>query len=255
VLADLKPSGRFVAFDMHRAGGIRLLARRMMQGKYLHASAKTVTGRTVAEEAESASETRGQEVIAPLERPLKATGGLVILKGNLAPEGCVAKISGHERLEQRGPARVFESEEEAMAAVTAKKIKAGDVVVIRNEGPKGGPGMREMLGVTAAIVGEGLGGSVALLTDGRFSGATRGLMAGHVSPEAALGGPIAGVRDGDMILFDVNKRVLEVEIGEDVLRQRMAKWKAPEPRYPTGVFAKYGALVLSASQGAITRPR
>jgi dihydroxy-acid dehydratase len=179
---------------------------------------------------------------------------LVILKGNLAPEGCVAKISGHERLQHRGPARVFESEEDAMAAVSAKKIKAGDVVVIRNEGPKGGPGMREMLGVTAAIVGEGLGESVALLTDGRFSGATRGLMAGHVAPEAARGGPIAGVRDGDTINFDVKRRVLEVEIGADVLRQRMADWKAPEPRYPTGVFAKYAALVSSASQGAITKP-
>ena len=255
LLADLKPSGRFVAVDLHRAGGIRLLARRLLDGKHLHPSAQTVTGLTIGAETESAVETPGQEVIVPLERPLKATGGLVILKGNLAPEGCVAKISGHERLEQRGPARVFESEEDAMAAVTAKKIQAGDVVVIRNEGPKGGPGMREMLGVTAAIVGEGLGDSVALLTDGRFSGATRGLMAGHVSPEAALGGPIAGVRDGDMIRFDVRARVLEVEISDDVLRQRMAQWKAPRPRYPTGVFAKYGALVSSASQGAITTPR
>ncbi len=255
LLTDLKPSGRFVAADMHRAGGIRLLAKRLMSGKYLHASAKTVSGETISTEAESAVETPGQEVIVPLEKPLKATGGLVILKGNLAPEGCVAKISGHERLEHRGPARVFESEEDAMSAVTAKKIKAGDVVVIRNEGPKGGPGMREMLGVTAAIVGEGLGGSVALLTDGRFSGATRGLMAGHVSPEAALGGPIAGVHDGDIIRFDVKKQVLEVEISDDVLRQRMAEWKAPEPRYPTGVFAKYAALVSSASQGAITRPK
>jgi dihydroxy-acid dehydratase len=255
LLADLKPSGRFVAADMHRAGGIRLLARRLLNGKHLHPSARTVTGLTIGAEAESAVETPGQEVILPLERPLKATGGLVILRGNLAPEGCVAKISGHERLEQRGPARVFESEEDAMAAVTAKKIQAGDVVVIRNEGPKGGPGMREMLGVTAAIVGEGLGDSVALLTDGRFSGATRGLMAGHVSPEAALGGPIAGVRDGDMIHFDVRARVLEVEISDVVLRQRMAQWKPPHPRYPTGVFAKYGALVSSASQGAITTPR
>jgi dihydroxy-acid dehydratase len=255
LLADLKPSGRFVASDMHRAGGIGLLAKRLLDGKYLHASAKTVTGLTIGAEAERAVETPGQEVIVPLSKPLKATGGLVILKGNLAPEGCVAKISGYERLEQRGPARVFESEEDAMAAVTAKKIHAGDVVVIRNEGPKGGPGMREMLGVTAAIVGEGLGGSVALLTDGRFSGATRGLMAGHVSPEAALGGPIAGVRDGDMIRFDVTKRVLEVEVSDDVLRQRMAQWKTPQPRYPTGVFAKYAALVWSASQGAITRPR
>src|SRR5271166_4734974 len=255
LLADLKPSGRFVAADMHRAGGIRLLAKRLMDGKYLHGSAKTVTGQTISVEAESAVEGPKQEVIAPLNKPLKATGGLVILKGNLAPEGCVAKISGHERLEHRGPARVFDSEEDAMAAVTAKKIKAGDVVVIRNEGPKGGPGMREMLGVTAALVGEGLGGSVALLTDGRFSGATRGLMAGHVSPEAALGGPIAGVCDGDMIRFDVVKRVLEVEVSDDVLGQRMSQWKAPQPRYSTGVFAKYAALVSSASQGAITQPR
>ena len=255
LLADLKPSGRFVAADMHRAGGIRLLARRLVRGNYLHSQAKTVTGLTINSEAESAVETPGQEVIAPLDRPLKATGGLVILKGNLAPEGCVAKISGHERLEQRGPARVFDSEEDAMAAVSAKKIKAGDVVVIRNEGPKGGPGMREMLGVTAAIVGEGLGDSVALLTDGRFSGATRGLMAGHVSPEAALGGPITGVRDGDIIHFDVKKQRLEVEVSDEVLRERMAEWKSPQPKYSTGVFAKYAALVSSASQGAITRPR
>ena len=254
LLADLKPSGRFVAADMHRAGGIRLLANRLLRGKYLHPAAATVTGRTISAEGESATETSGQEVIAPLEKPLKKTGGLVILKGNIAPEGCVAKISGHERLEHRGPARVFESEEEAMAAVTGKKIQAGDVVVIRNEGPKGGPGMREMLSVTGAIVGEGLGESVALLTDGRFSGATHGLMAGHVSPEAALGGPIAAVRDGDMIRFDVRQRVLEVEISDEVLRQRMSLWKPPQPRYTTGVFAKYAALVTSASQGAITRP-
>ena len=254
LLADLKPSGRFVAADMHRAGGIRLLANRLLRGKYLYPAAATVTGLTISAESERAIETSGQEVIAPLEKPLKKTGGLVILKGNIAPEGCVAKISGHERLEHRGPARVFESEEEAMAAVTGKKIQAGDVVVIRNEGPKGGPGMREMLSVTAAIVGEGLGESVALLTDGRFSGATRGLMAGHVSPEAALGGPIAAVRDGDIIRFDVRERVLEVEISDEVLRQRMSAWKPPQPRYPTGVFAKYAALVTSASQGAITRP-
>jgi dihydroxy-acid dehydratase len=255
LLADLKPSGRFVAVDMHRAGGVRLLAKRLLEGKRLEGAAKTVTGRTLSEEVANAHETPGQEVIALLDQPLKATGGLVILKGNLAPEGCVAKISGHERLEQRGPARVFDSEEKAMAAVTAKKIKAGDVVVIRNEGPKGGPGMREMLGVTAAIVGEGLGESVALLTDGRFSGATRGLMAGHVSPEAALGGPIAAVRDGDIIHFDVRQRVLEIEISRKELRSRMQKWKAPKSRYPTGVFAKYAALVSSASQGAITKPR
>jgi dihydroxy-acid dehydratase len=255
LLADLKPSGRFVAADMHRAGGVRLLAQRLLRGNKLHAEAKMVTGRSLAEEIEKAVESPGQEVIAPLEKPLKKTGGLVILKGNIAPEGCVAKISGHERLQHRGPARVFESEEEAMAAVTEKKIKAGDVVVIRNEGPKGGPGMREMLSVTGAIIGEGLGESVALLTDGRFSGATHGLMAGHVSPEAALGGPIAAVHDGDMIRFDVNQRVLEVEVDENVLRQRMKEWKPPLARYPTGVFAKYAALVSSASQGAVTRVR
>ena len=254
LLADLKPSGRFVAADMHRAGGIRLLIRRLLRGNHLHPAAATVTGLTIKAESESAIETPGQEVIAPLEKPLKETGGLVILKGNISPEGCVAKISGHERLEQRGPARVFESEEDAMAAVTSKRIQAGDVVVIRNEGPKGGPGMREMLGVTAAIVGEGLGESVALLTDGRFSGATRGLMAGHVSPEAAMGGPIAAVRDGDVIRFDVRRRVLEVELSGEVLRQRMKEWKPPQPRYPTGVFAKYASLVSSASQGAITKP-
>jgi dihydroxy-acid dehydratase len=254
LLAALKPSGRFVAADMHRAGGIRLLARRLLRGNYLHPNAKTVTGLSLEAESESASETPDQEVIAPLDKPLKKTGGLVILKGNLAPEGCVAKISGHERLEHRGPARVFESEEDAMTAVTSKNIHSGDVVVIRNEGPKGGPGMREMLSVTGAIVGEGLGSSVALLTDGRFSGATHGLMAGHVSPEAALGGPIGAVRDGDMIRFDVKTRTLEVEISAEVLRRRMQEWKPPEPRYATGVFAKYAALVSSASQGAITRP-
>jgi dihydroxy-acid dehydratase len=255
LLADLKPSGRFVATDMHRAGGVRLLTRRLLRGKHLHPKTLTVTGLSISAESERAMETPGQEVIAPLEKPLKKTGGLVILKGNSAPEGCVAKISGHERLQHRGPARVFESEEEAMAAVTGKKIRAGDVVVIRNEGPKGGPGMREMLSVTGAIVGEGLGETVALLTDGRFSGATHGLMAGHVSPEAALGGAIAAVRDGDMILFDVNQRKLEAEISEEEIRRRMSAWKPPQPRYPTGVFAKYAALVLSASEGAITKPQ
>jgi dihydroxy-acid dehydratase len=254
LLADLKPSGKYVAADVYKAGGIPVIAKRLLDAKCADGSTLTVTGRTFAEEANDAKETPGQPVIAPLDRPLKKTGGLVILKGNLAPEGCVAKISGHERLEQRGPARVFDCEEEAMAAVTGKKIKAGDVVVIRNEGPKGGPGMREMLSVTGAIVGEGLGASVALLTDGRFSGATHGLMAGHVSPEASLGGPIAAVRDGDIIHFDVSKRVLEVEISDEVLSQRMKEWKPPQPRYPTGVFAKYAALVSSASQGAITRP-
>jgi len=255
LLCDLKPSGKYVAADMHRAGGIRLLANRLLRGKKLHENAMTVTGKTIGEEASTAVETPDQEVIAPLDKPLKATGGLVILRGNLAPEGCVAKISGHERLSHRGPARVFESEEDAMAAVTGKRIKAGDVLVIRNEGPKGGPGMREMLSVTGAIVGEGLGGSVALLTDGRFSGATHGLMMGHVSPEAALGGPIAAVRDGDVIHIDVNKRVLEVDIADAEIQRRMADWRAPKPRYATGVFGKYGALVSSASEGAITRPK
>jgi dihydroxy-acid dehydratase len=255
LLADLKPSGRFVATDMHRAGGVRLLLARLLQAGHIHESALTVSGLTLSAEGKSAVETPGQEVIAPLDTPLKKTGGLVILRGNLAPEGCVAKISGHERLSHRGPARVFESEEDAMAAVTEKRIKAGDVVVIRYEGPKGGPGMREMLSVTAAIVGEGLAGSVALLTDGRFSGATRGLMMGHVSPEAALGGPIAAVHEGDTIHIDINQRVLEVEVSDAALRQRMAQWKPPQPRYPGGVFGKYASLVSSASEGAITRPR
>jgi dihydroxy-acid dehydratase len=255
LLCDLKPSGKYVAADMHRAGGIRLLANRLLRAKMLHENAMTVSGKTIGEEAATAVETPDQEVIAPLDKPLKATGGLVILRGNLAPEGCVAKISGHERLSHRGPAQVFESEEDAMAAVTGKRIKAGDVVVIRNEGPKGGPGMREMLSVTGAIVGEGLGGSVALITDGRFSGATHGLMMGHVSPEAALGGPIAALRDGDLIHVDVTKRVLEVDIADAEIKRRMADWKPPKPRYAAGVFGKYGALVSSASEGAITRPK
>jgi dihydroxy-acid dehydratase len=255
LLADLKPAGRFVAADMHRAGGVRLLAQRLLAGKHLHGSAKTVTGKTLAEEAATARETPGQEVIVPLERPLKKTGGLVIVRGNLAPEGAVVKVSGHERPSHSGPARVFESEEDAMTAVTTKSVHAGDVVVIRNEGPKGGPGMREMLSVTAAIVGEGLGESVALLTDGRFSGATRGLMAGHVSPEAALGGPIGALRNGDIVVLDVQKRLLEVEISDLEIKQRLAAVKPRAPRYPSGVFAKYAALVSSASDGAITRPK
>jgi dihydroxy-acid dehydratase len=255
ILADLKPSGKYVAADVDKAGGIPVIAKRLLDGKFAEGSAMTVTGKTFAQEANQAKETPGQPVIAPLDKPLKKTGGLVILKGNLAPEGCVAKISGHERLSHRGPARVFDCEEDAMTAVTSKKIKAGDVVVIRNEGPKGGPGMREMLSVTGALVGEGLGGSVALLTDGRFSGATHGLMMGHVSPEAALGGPIAAVREGDMIHIDVNQRVLEMEISDAEIKQRMAHWKAPAPRYPNGVFAKYAALVSSAAEGAITKAK
>ena len=255
LLCDLKPFGKYVAADMHRAGGIRLLANRLLKSKKLHENAVTVTGKTIGEEASAAVETPDQGVIAPLDKPLKGTGGLVVLKGNLAPEGCVVKISGHERLSHRGPARVFESEEDAMKAVTGKRIKAGDVVVIRNEGPRGGPGMREMLSVTGAIVGEGLGGTVALLTDGRFSGATRGLMIGHVSPEAALGGPIAAIREGDVVKIDINQQLLEVEISDSEVKHRMSQWKTPKPRYATGVFAKYGALVASASEGAITRPK
>jgi dihydroxy-acid dehydratase len=255
LLCDLKPFGKYVAADMHRAGGIRLLAKRLLKGKKLHENAITVTGKTIGEEASLAAETPDQDVIAPLEKPFKNTGGLVVLKGNLAPEGCVVKISGHERLSHRGPARVFECEEDAMNAVTAKQIKAGDVVVIRYEGPRGGPGMREMLSVTGAIVGEGLGGTVALLTDGRFSGATRGLMIGHVSPEAALGGPVAAVREGDIIKIDINQQLLEIEISDSEIKHRMAQWKAPKPRFTSGVFAKYGALVQSASEGAITRPK
>jgi dihydroxy-acid dehydratase len=208
---------------------------------------------TFAEEAELAEETPGQEVVYPVERALKPTGGLVILKGNLAPEGSVIKVAGHERTYHRGLARVFECEEDAMRAVTSKQIRPGDVIVIRYEGPRGGPGMREMLGVTAAIVGEGLGEEVALLTDGRFSGATRGLMVGHVAPEAAMGGPIAAIREGDVIVCDIEKRRLDVELSEEEIRQRLAEWKPPAPRYASGVFHKYAALVSSASLGAITR--
>ena len=255
LLANLKPAGKYVAADVDKAGGIPVIAKRLLEGRLVDGSTMTVTGRTFADEARAAVETPGQPVIAPLDHPLKKTGGLVILHGNIAPEGCVVKISGHERLTHRGPARVFDSEEAAMAAVTGKQIKPGDVVVIRNEGPKGGPGMREMLSVTAAIVGEGLGDSVALLTDGRFSGATRGLMIGHVSPEAALGGPIAALREGDTVHIDVNQRKLEVELNDATLKHRMSEWKALKPKYLPGVFAKYAALVHSASEGAITKPR
>jgi len=254
ILADLKPSGRFVAADVHAAGGNRVLASRLLELGLIRGDLITVSGKSIAEEASSARETAGQEVIVAADKPLKKTGGLVILHGNIAPEGCVAKISGHERLSHSGPARVFESEEQAMTAVTAKSIRSGDVVVIRNEGPKGGPGMREMLGVTAAIVGEGLGGSVALITDGRFSGATRGLMIGHVSPEAALGGPIAAIREGDIIHIDVTTRKLHLEIDPATLSQRLAAYIPLPPIYDSGVYAKYTALVASASQGAITNP-
>ena len=252
LLGDLKPFGRFVAYDMYRAGGIRLLAKRLLDAKKLHEKALTVSGRTIAEEARAAEETAGQEVIRSLDNPLKPTGGLVILKGSLAPEGCVLKVAGHEFKVFSGPARVFDSEEAAFAAVKARKIQAGDVVVIRYEGPKGGPGMREMLAVTAALVGEGLGDSVALLTDGRFSGATHGHMVGHVAPEAAVGGPIALVKNGDIITLDVKKRRLDVAIPANELKKRMKSWKAPKPRFTTGVMAKYAKTVSSASKGAIT---
>ncbi len=252
--ADLKPGGRFTAVDLGNAGGTGVLAKRLVDAGLVDGGALTPTGRTFADEAARAEERPGQEVIRPLREPLKPTGGLVILRGNLAPDGCVVKVAGHERTLHRGPARVYEREEDAMAAVTRREIKAGDVVVIRYEGPRGGPGMREMLGVTAALVGEGLGEHVALLTDGRFSGATRGLMAGHVAPEAAVGGPIAAVREGDMIVLDVDERRLEVEVPDETLRERLASWRPPAPRYTSGVFAKYAALVSSASEGAVTRP-
>ena len=252
LIADLKPGGRFVATDLYRAGGIRLLAQRLKQAGILHSDCITVTTKSIGEEADAAVETRGQEVVRPLDHPIKPTGGLVILKGNLAGEGCVVKVAGHDMQQFRGPARVFDREEDAFAAVQKGKIRAGDVVVIRYEGPRGGPGMREMLAVTGAISGADLGDKVALLTDGRFSGATHGLMAGHVAPEAARGGAIAAVRNGDMIVFDIPKRKLQVELSAKEVRARMAKWKAPKPRYSSGVFAKYAAGVSSASQGAIT---
>jgi dihydroxy-acid dehydratase len=252
LLADLKPGGRFVATDLYRAGGTGVVAKRLNKAGLLHADALTVSGKSIGDEAKAATEAAAQEVVRPLDRPIKMTGGLVILKGNLAPEGCVVKVAGHEHLHHRGPARVFDSEEAAFAAVQQGRIQAGDVLVIRYEGPRGGPGMREMLGVTAALVGAGLGDSVALLTDGRFSGATRGLMAGHVAPEAASGGPIAAVRDGDVIVFDVGQRELRVELSDEEIRKRLASWKPPEARYRTGVMAKYARQVSSAALGAIT---
>ncbi len=255
LIADLKPGGRYTAVDVHRAGGIPLIARRLVEAGLVREDPITVTGKPLGEEARRAVETPGQEVIHPASKPLKPTGGLVILKGNLAPEGAVVKVAGHERLYHRGPARVFDREEDAMKAVTSKCIRPGDVVVIRYEGPRGGPGMREMLGVTGAIVGEGMGDSVALLTDGRFSGATRGLMVGHAAPEAACGGPIAALAEGDLITIDIENRRLDVSLTAEQIAQRLAAWREPEPRYRTGVFAKYAALVSSASEGAITRPK
>jgi dihydroxy-acid dehydratase len=252
LLGDLKPGGRFVAKDLYEAGGVGVLARRMDEAGVLHRDAITVTGRTIGEEADASSETPGQEVVRPLSDPLKPTGGLVILRGNLAPEGCVVKVAGEERRRHSGPARVFGSEEECFAVVEQQGIRPGDVVVIRNEGPSGGPGMREMLQVTAALVGEGIGDQVALLTDGRFSGATHGLMAGHVAPEANRGGPIAAVEDGDKITIDIDARRLDVDLPEDEIARRVEAYEPPEPLYRRGVMAKYAASVSSASQGAVT---
>ncbi|CAN5734379.1 dihydroxy-acid dehydratase [soil metagenome] len=252
LLADLKPGGRFVATDLHAAGGTRLIAQRLLAAGALNGDALTVTGRSLAEEAALGRETPGQQVVRPLSDPVTPTGGLVILRGNLAPEGCVVKATGHDRAVHRGPARVFDSEEAAFAAVQARRICAGDVVVIRYEGPRGGPGMREMLGVTAAIVGAGLGESVALVTDGRFSGATRGLMAGHVSPEASVGGPLAAVADGALLTLDLPARTLAVDLTPEQLAQRLASWTAPAPRHMSGVMAKYARLVSSAADGAVT---
>jgi dihydroxy-acid dehydratase len=253
LLADMKPWGRFTAVDLYNAGGMALLAKRLLDAGHLHRGQMTASLKTLDEEALAAKEQPGQEVVRPVSNPLKSTGGLMILKGNLVPEGCVVKTSGHEKPYFRGPARVFDREEDAMDAAVKGQIKKGDVVVVRYEGPRGGPGMREMLGLTAALVGLGLGEDVSLLTDGRFSGATRGLMAGHAAPEAARGGPIAIVAEGDEITFDLGTKTLRLELSDAEIEARLAKWKAPEPRYKTGVFAKYAALVSSASLGAITR--
>ncbi len=252
LLADLKPSGRFVATDLYRAGGVPLVIKRLKETGLLHEDAMSVTGQTLGELADQAEETEGQQVVLPPEKAIKPNGGFAILRGNLAPDGCVVKLSGHDRVEHRGPARVFEREEDAFAAVTASEINPGDVVVIRNEGPAGGPGMREMLHVTAALVGEGLGDSVALLTDGRFSGATHGFMAGHVAPEARHGGPIVAVRDGDTVIFDVTARELNVDLPPDEIAARVAAYEQPPARYVKGVLGKYARHVGSAAQGALT---
>jgi len=255
IVADLTPGGRYTASDLYDAGGVSLVTRELLKQDLLHADEKNVDGRTVAKIAAAASATEGQQVVVPIERPIKATGGLAILRGSLAPEGCVVKLAGHERVLHRGPARVFDSETACFEAVKNRRIQPGDVVVIRYEGPVGGPGMQEMLSVTAALVGEGLGESVALLTDGRFSGGTHGLMIGHVAPEAALGGPIGLVEEGDEIAIDVVNRRLDLLVDESVLTERRARWSAPPPRYPGGVMGKYAALVSSASEGATTTGR
>jgi dihydroxy-acid dehydratase len=253
LLCDLKPSGKYVAPDLYEAGGVPLVLKRLRQAGLLHADAQTVTGRTVGDHADAAQETEGQQVVRPLDDPISPTGGLAILHGNLAPEGCVVKLAGYERRKQSGPARVFECEEDAMAAVTAGSIKAGDVVVIRNEGPAGGPGMREMLAVTAALVGEGLGEDVALLTDGRFSGATRGLMAGHVAPESVRGGPIGIVRDGEQVTLDVEARRLDVDLSDEEIAARLKAYQPPEQTSANVALRKYAKLVSSAAEGAVTR--
>jgi dihydroxy-acid dehydratase len=252
IVASLKPGGQYVATDVYDAGGVALVARELLKRDLVHANAPNVDGRSLGEIAAAAEERPGQKVVVPIETPIKPIGGLAILRGNLAPEGCVVKLAGHERLSHRGPARVFDSEEACFAAVGKQGIKEGDVVVIRYEGPAGGPGMREMLHVTAALVGEGLGDKIALITDGRFSGATHGLMVGHVAPEAARGGPLAAVRDGDTVVIDVERRRLDVELPEGELERRLADWVAPAPRFSSGVFAKYAAMVGSASEGAVT---
>jgi dihydroxy-acid dehydratase len=252
LFVDLKPGGKYVAVDVDKAGGIPVIAQRLVEGKYVDGSALTVTGHTFAEEAAKAIETPGQDVIHPLDKPIKPTGGIAILRGTLAPEGCVIKLSGHKRRQHTGPARVFNREEDAMDAVTHGRIKPNDVIVIRYEGPRGGPGMREMLGVTGAIQGAGLGDSVALMTDGRFSGATHGFMIAHIAPEAVAGGPIAAVEEGDTIAVDVDAGTLNLEVPAEEIARRMKNWKAPAPRYTSGVFGKYIALVGSASEGAIT---
>ncbi len=252
IVADLKPFGRFVATDLQEAGGVGLVTRELVRAGLIHADARSVDGDTLGESAADVVETPGQEVVVSWETPIKPTGGLAILRGSLAPEGSVVKLAGHERLYHRGPARVFDSEEDTFAAVKARAIQPGDVVVIRYEGPAGGPGMREMLHVTAALVGEGLGDEVALITDGRFSGATHGLMVGHIAPEAFRGGPLAIVRDGDPIVLDVEKRTLDLEIPAEEIERRFAEWTPPAPRYTSGVFAKYAAHVSSASEGAVT---
>ena len=252
VVADLKPWGNYTAPEMYEAGGMPVVGKRLLEAKLLHADAKTVTGRTIGEEVRRAPEPPTQQVIKPLAQALKPSGGIAILRGNLAPGGCVIKLSGHARDSHRGPARVFEREEDAFKAVKDGKIKANDVIVIRYEGPKGGPGMREMLHVTGAVQGAGLGESVALMTDGRFSGATHGFMIAHIVPEAAERGPIAAVKTGDIINIDVKKRRLDVELPAAEIKKRLAKWKAPKPRYTSGVFAKYAKMVSNASEGAVT---